>query len=166
MLDDTPGWAASARALFTNIIFLSTVSSLICAQVLKGILYIYNGYQKKREVVKVFVWRTGGMPSSHAAVVSSLCTSIFFLEGLASNLFIFSVCFALVVLRDSMGVRFSTGQLAQGLNHLGKQVSEKAGLDFHSVKEIQGHTPLEVVIGALLGILVAVGLRLFLRLFS
>jgi acid phosphatase family membrane protein YuiD len=154
-------------ALFTNLIFLSTVSSFICAQVLKGILFVYNGYlNKKRELVKVFVWRTGGMPSSHAAVVCSLCTSIFILEGLTSNLFIFSVCFALVVLRDSLGVRFSTGQLAQELNHLGKQVSEKTGLDFHPVKEIQGHTPLEVVIGALLGISVAIGLRFILRLFS
>ena len=146
------------KALFTNLIFLSTVSSFVCAQVLKGILFIYNGYlNKKRELVKVFVWRTGGMPSSHAAVVCSLCTSIFFLEKLTSNLFIFSVWFTLVVMRDALGVRRSAGLQARALNNLGRQISDNSGIIFHPVKEIQGHTPLEVAVGGLLGIFIAAG---------
>ncbi|MDR2718790.1 MAG: divergent PAP2 family protein [Treponema sp.] len=162
MLDDASVKIASFKALFDNMIFLSTLLSLCGAQVLKGIIHILNGYRKrKRELVEVLVWRTGGMPSSHAAVVSSLCTSIAFVEGISSNLFVFSFWFALVVLRDAMGVRLSTGLLAKGLNNLGRQVSEKTGLNFHPVKEIQGHTPMEVVIGGLLGIFIATGLHLF-----
>jgi len=162
MLDDALTQTASFTAIFDNMIFLSTVLSLCCAQVLKGIIHVLYGYRKKkRELVKILVWRTGGMPSSHAAVVSSLCTSIAFVEGIDSNLFIFSFWFALVVLRDAMGVRLSTGLLAKGLNNLGRQVSEKTGLTFYPVKEIQGHTPLEVVIGGLLGIFIATGLHLF-----
>jgi len=163
MLGDSSTKIASFKAIFENMIFLSTLLSLCSAQVLKGIIYILNSRRrkKKRELVEVLVWRTGGMPSSHAAVVSSLCTSIAFVRGIASDLFIFSFWFALVVLRDAMGVRLSTGLLAKGLNNLGRQVSEKTGLDFHPVKEIQGHTPMEVVIGGLLGIFIAAGLHLF-----
>jgi uncharacterized protein len=162
MLDDDSVKLASFKALFDNMIFLSTILSLCGAQVMKGIIQILNDRRKKkRELVEIFIWRTGGMPSSHAAVVCSLCTSIALVEGIASNLFVFSFWFALVVLRDAMGVRRSTGILSKGLNNLGKQVSEGTGLDFRPVKEIQGHTPLEVVIGGLLGIFIATGLHLF-----
>jgi acid phosphatase family membrane protein YuiD len=130
--------------------------------VLEGLLYVFKGRRKKtRELFEIVTWSTGGMPSSHAAVVCSLCTSIAFAEGIASNLFIFSFWFALVVLRDAMGVRRSTGLLARALNNLGKQTAEKTGLDFRPVKEIQGHTPLEVAVGGLLGIFIAAGLYLF-----
>jgi acid phosphatase family membrane protein YuiD len=146
---------------FENKIFLSSVSSLCTAQVLKGIIYTLKGRKKKtRELVEIVTWRTGGMPSSHAAVVSSLCTSIAFVEGLVSNLFIFSFWFALVVLRDALGVRRSAGLLAKSLNNLGRQTAAKAGVEFSPVKEIQGHTPLEVVVGVLLGIFIAAGFNL------
>jgi len=135
---------------------MATIVSLCCAQVLKIMVYAFNIRGKKmRELVEILAWRTGGMPSSHAAVVGSLCASIAFTEGIASNLFVFSFWFALVVLRDAMGVRRSAGLMAKALNELGKQASEKTGLDFRLVKEIQGHTPLEVVVGSLLGISIA-----------
>jgi acid phosphatase family membrane protein YuiD len=154
--------SASLRALSENMIFLSSVCSLVSAQLLKSILFIVNRRKRKsRELVEILIWRTGGMPSSHAALVSSLCTSIAFVKGIASDLFVFSFWFALVVLRDAMGVRRSAGLLAKALNNLGKQASEKTGLEFHSVKEIQGHTPLEVVVGAFIGVFIAVGINLF-----
>jgi acid phosphatase family membrane protein YuiD len=61
----------------------------------------------------------------------------------------------MVVMRDAMGVRRATGLQARSLNQLGREVSEKLGVDFHPVKEIQGHHPLEVIIGSLLGIFIA-----------
>jgi acid phosphatase family membrane protein YuiD len=153
--------SASLRALFSNMIFLSSICSLCLAQILKSILFLVNRRNKKsRELVEILIWRTGGMPSSHAALVSSLCTSIAFVKGIASDLFIFSFWFALVVLRDAMGVRRSAGLLAKALNNLGSQAAEKTGLDFHAVKEIQGHTPMEVVVGASLGIVIATGINL------
>jgi acid phosphatase family membrane protein YuiD len=151
----------SIRALFENKIFLCSICSLFLAQVLKSILYILKRRKKKsRELVEILIWRTGGMPSSHAALVSSLCTSIAFVKGIADDLFIFSFWFALVVLRDAMGVRRSAGLLAKALNSLGRQAAEKIGLEFRTVKEIQGHTPLEVVVGASLGIIIAAGINL------
>ncbi|MDR1586617.1 MAG: divergent PAP2 family protein [Treponema sp.] len=147
---------SSLKALFENLIFLSTVSSLFIAQLLKAVIFLLSGRRKKKlEFIEVIVWRTGGMPSSHSAVVTSLAASIAFAEGLSSNLFIIAFWFALVVVRDAMGVRRSAGLLAKALNNLGKQAAEKVDIDFRTVKEIQGHTPLEVIVGGLLGIFIA-----------
>jgi acid phosphatase family membrane protein YuiD len=153
--------AASLKAFFENPIFLSSVSSLFVAQLLKGIIYVFSVRRSKtRELIEILAWRTGGMPSSHAALVCALSTSAAFVEGIASNLFVFSFWFALVVLRDAMGVRRAAGMQAKSLNLLGKQTADKLGVDFHTVKEIQGHTPIEVVVGGLLGIFIAAGFSL------
>ena len=160
MLDDASG-QETYKTFFENMIFLTSFSSLFTAQLLKGIIYILKNRKRKTvELVEIIAWRTGGMPSSHAALVCSLCTSIAFMEGVTSNFFVFSFWFALVVLRDSMGVRRSAGLLARALNSLGKQAADKNGLDFNSVKEIQGHSPLEVVVGGLLGIFISAGFHL------
>ena len=159
MPDDASSRNIALKSLFENMIFLSTALSLCIAQLLKGIIYILRRRKRKtRELIEIIAWRTGGMPSSHAALVGSLTTSIAFVEGIHSNLFIFSFWFSLVVLRDAMGVRRSAGLLAKALNSLGRQAVEKAGIDFHAVKEIQGHTPLEVLVGVFLGIFIAAGL--------
>jgi acid phosphatase family membrane protein YuiD len=164
MLADASLKVDSFRSLLENRIFLSSISSLCVAQFLKVIKYIIESGPKrnKLELIQILTWRTGGMPSSHAALVCSLCASVAFVEGIASNLFIFSFWFALLVLRDAMGVRRSAGLLAKGLNSLGELVAEKTGLDFKRVKEIQGHTPPEVVAGGLLGIFIATAINLFL----
>jgi len=107
------------------------------------------------------IWRTGGMPSSHAAIVCALVTSVGIYEGLDSNLFIFSLIFAMVVLRDAVGVRRAAGLQAKALNNLGRQYAKLTGMEFHSVKEIQGHTPLEVLVGVVLGIAIAFSSVLF-----
>ena len=152
----------SFKAFFENTIFLSSVISLFSAQLLKGIVYVISRRKKKtRELAEIVFWRTGGMPSSHSALVCSLATSVAFVEGVGSTVFIISFWFALVVLRDAVGVRRLAGLLAKSLNELGKQTSEKFTIPFRSVKEIQGHTPLEVLVGGLLGIVIAIGLNLF-----
>ena len=150
---------AAVKSLVGNKILLSTVSSLLIAQILKIVFYLITHKHKdyrKWDVIETMIWRTGGMPSSHSAIVCSLVTAAGFSEGVSSNFFVFCIVFAMVVLRDSMGVRRAAGIQAKALNSLGKQSAEKTGLEFHSVKEIQGHTPLEVLVGALLGILIAV----------
>jgi len=154
--------AETLKSLFGNMIFLSTVSSLCIAQVLKLVFYLIKNKNKKRwDAIETVIWRTGGMPSSHSAVVCSLATAIGICEGVESTFFIFSLIFAMVVLRDSVGVRRAAGLQAKALNNLGKQAAKFSGLDFHSVKEIQGHTPLEVLVGSCLGILIAVIFKIF-----
>jgi len=109
------------------------------------------------EAIQTAIWSTGGMPSSHSALVCSLTTSAGIKQGISSDFFIFSLIFALVVLRDSLGVRRAAGLQAKALNALGKQAAEKLGLEFNPVQEINGHTMLEVLVGGILGVLIAVG---------
>jgi len=149
--------ALAIKSLFENKLFLSTVSSLIIAQILKMVFYLVTTKKRKKwDAIETMIWRTGGMPSSHSAVVCALATSAGLNESVDSNFFVLCLVFAMVVLRDSVGVRRAAGLQARALNMLGRQSAKLTGLDFHSVKEIQGHTPLEVLVGSLLGILIAV----------
>ena len=149
--------AAAFKSLFENIIFLAPGISWFTAQAIKVIIFILTHRRSRlKDIIETAIWRTGGMPSSHSAVVCSLTTSVGFSEGISSNLFIFCIWFALVVLRDALGVRRAAGLQAKALNNLGRQFAEKSGSEFQSVKEIQGHTPQEVMVGAFLGIFIAV----------
>ena len=146
----------SLKDFFENPIFLSTVSSWFFAQFIKAVIIVLNGRKKSpRDVLETLFWRTGGMPSSHASMVTALATSVAFREGLGSTIFMVIFWIALIVMRDAMGVRRSSGIQAKVLNLLGKDVSEKIDIKYHPVKEVNGHTPLEVVVGGLLGIFIA-----------
>jgi acid phosphatase family membrane protein YuiD len=147
--------AASLKSFVENPIFLSSVLSWFIAQIIKTVVVLLKKKRNMRDVVETIVWRTGGMPSSHAALVSSMTVSVAFLEGIQSNLFVVSFFLSLIVLRDAVGVRRSSGLQSRALNTLGKQMMEKLDAEFHPVKEVHGHKPLEVVLGALLGIFIA-----------
>ena len=96
----------------------------------------------------------GGMPSSHSAVVTGLATMIGKSQGIESPMFALSVVFAFVVMYDAAGIRRAAGKQAKLLNKIvetpglsGIQVSEK-------LVEVLGHTPTQVLVGAIIGILV------------
>jgi hypothetical protein len=151
----------SFRPFFENPVFLSTISSMFVAQLIKAIIVLLRSSRRSpREIASTLLWRTGGMPSSHSALVTALTVSVGFKEGVGSSLFIVTFAIALIVIRDSMGVRRSSGLQARSLNLLGKRVSEKMGIEYHPVKEIQGHAPLEVLVGSLLGIFIATAFAL------
>lgn len=94
----------------------------------------------------------GGMPSSHAAVVTSLATLIGKNEGVDTPLFALSVIFAFVVMYDAAGVRRAAGKQAKLLN----KIIETPGLKMEEVQEklveVLGHTPTQVIVGAIIGI--------------
>jgi acid phosphatase family membrane protein YuiD len=140
-----------------NPIFLSSLTSFLMAQLIKTVIMLLRFRKKSaRDVIESLIWRTGGMPSSHVALVSSMAASTALVEGIGSNLFQISFWFALVVIRDALGVRRSSGLQARVLNVLGKQVSDRLEVDFHPLKEVHGHTPLEAVVGGLLGLFIAI----------
>jgi acid phosphatase family membrane protein YuiD len=145
----------SVKVFVENPIVLSALTSWFLAQVVKAaILLLRTNRRNGKEILETIAWRTGGMPSSHAALVSAMTTSLFFTEGF-SNLFAVSFFISLIIMRDAMGVRRSSGMQGKSLNALGRNLEERFGLEYHPVKEVQGHAPLEVVIGALLGIFIA-----------
>jgi acid phosphatase family membrane protein YuiD len=152
------------KSLLGNIVFLSAFSSLCFSQILKMVVYLLtHKHRNPLEAIQTAIWSTGGMPSSHSALACSLTTSAAFKQGISSDFFIFALVFALVVLRDSLGVRRAAGLQAKALNTLGKQASEKLGLEFNPVKEINGHSMLEVSVGGILGVLIAIGFYLVLK---
>jgi acid phosphatase family membrane protein YuiD len=148
--------AGVIKAFFENPIFLSSVSACLFSQVVKTLVVLLRSRKRSpRDIVETLAWRTGGMPSSHSALVAALATSVALLEGIGSNLFVVTFFMALIILRDSLGVRRSSGIQARVLNMLGRNLAERFHIEYHPVKEVYGHTPLEVVVGALLGIFIA-----------
>jgi len=97
---------------------------------------------------------SGGMPSSHSAVVTCLATTVGIIEGFSSSQFALAVGFALVVMYDAAGVRRAAGRQARILNQL--ITSNKKIDNNEKLKELLGHTPVEVAVGAIVGVLWAI----------
>jgi uncharacterized protein len=136
-----------------NKILLIALCSWAIAQILKVIVILF---QEKRIAWNYF-FTSGGMPSAHTATVCALATSIAMLEGMGSVAFGITAVLAVIVMYDAAGVRQSVGQHSAILNLIVKEMSTKLTKlerekDF---REFIGHTPFQVLIGALLGVLVA-----------
>lgn len=150
------------RLFLTSPVFLAGISSWLIAQFIKTLINLLKAkIHSAGELVELMLWRTGGMPSSHSALVTSLCTTIAFRNGLNSDLFFISFVFLLVVVRDAFGVRRSSGIQAKKINELGNQLKNKNILeDYKGIKEVNGHTPMQVILGCLLGFLVGLAFSL------
>ena len=130
----------------------SGIMAAFFAQVLKFIIYTLKS---ERINFKIFT-TTGGMPSSHSAGVMGLATSIGLIAGFDSLVFAVSFGFALITMYDAAGVRRAAGKTAACLN---KMMDDFYKHDVQAIggklKELLGHTPLEVIMGAIFGILFA-----------
>lgn len=103
---------------------------------------------------------TGGMPSSHSAVVASLMTAIGLSEGFDSPIFAVSFVFSFIVMYDAAGVRLAAGKQAKVLNQLINSKQVKVDTN-EKLKELLGHTPIQVFVGAIYGIIVGYIVMLF-----
>lgn len=140
--------------LIDNRIFMASVTGWLVAQILKTVIHMWFN----RKFVAERLVGSGGMPSSHSATVCALVTAVGIEYGGGGFQFALASIFAIIVMYDAMGVRRETGIQAKVLNemmdmltNMGKQMSIEEKL-----KEFVGHTPLQVLMGALLGILIAV----------
>ncbi len=148
-------------AFFTQPVLLSCVFSWLSAQLIKTLIALFS--RKIRSIGEMFellFWRTGGMPSSHSALVATLCTTIGFRDGVGSDIFILALAFFLVTVRDALGVRRASGIQAKTLNKLGTDLKNKELVDFKPVKEVHGHKPAEVMMGCLLGFFIGLAFSL------
>ncbi len=144
--------------LLQNPVFLSGILSWLSAQFIKTVVALLLGKIKDiRELIALLFWRTGGMPSSHSALVCSVTTSIGVSSGVNTDIFVLACCFSLVVIRDALGVRRASGLQAQSINEIGKALQSKDIIEYKRIKEVHGHKPLEVAIGCLLGFFVGIG---------
>ena len=101
---------------------------------------------------------TGGMPSSHSAIVMGLTAAIGKYAGLTSAAFAIALIFTFVVMYDAAGLRRAAGRQAEVLNRLVEDLVHMRGVQEERLRELLGHTPVEVLVGAVLG--VAVGILL------
>ena len=157
-----PGFREQFLLFIYNPIFLSCVFSWIGAQFIKtAINLIYGRIHSFGDLIETMLWKTGGMPSSHSALVTSLCTTIGIKHGINSDLFVFALAFFLVTIRDAFGVRRSSGLQAKKINELGTEFGDNKLIDDSTpIKEVNGHTPMEVLCGCLVGFFVGLAFSL------
>ena len=144
------------KDFFSNYVLMSAIVAWFSAQVIKVIVDLC---QKEHTSLSKIFFSTGGMPSSHSSSVVALCIACALGEGLSSPYFAITLVLAGVVMIDASGVRYETGKQAKILNKIMREMFQGNAEEFNiGLKELVGHTPFQVFMGALLGIVVAVAM--------
>lgn len=151
--------------LLENRVLLAGVTGWASAQVLKAI--IYTVLNKKFVLERLF--GDGGMPSGHSATVSAMAMMSLLHYGVGSFEFAISAMLAIIVMHDAMGVRLETGKQAEVINELTSLIEEiiddlnneetlekkfQKVFSEEKLKEFVGHTPLQVIAGCILGLVI------------
>ncbi len=134
-------------ALLDNTVLFWSLLSCLIAQFLKIIFNFFS----TRKISFGIMFETGGMPSSHSALISGATSGIGFQLGFDSPIFALAIAVSLIVMYDASGVRKSSGIQAAEINNLSKKLNPKSDL---KLKETLGHTKFEVIVGSILGPLI------------
>jgi acid phosphatase family membrane protein YuiD len=143
------------EAWVSNRVFMSWLAACLVAQAIKILL----GMIRQRRFDFRWLIGTGGMPSTHAAGVTSLSIAIGLQTGFHSALFATAVAFTVITLFDAQGVRRWSGRQAQVLNKMMEDMYFKRRIQEQRLKELLGHTPVEVLAGMGVGAVTALALR-------
>ena len=143
-------------ALNWNYVLVTAISASLTAQLIKVLLnlFIFHRFIAER------MWGAGGMPSSHSATVCAMVVATGRYCGVNSAVFAVAAVLSIIVMYDAMGVRYENGEQAKLLNRMFTEWmdQESDALPFlkngKKLKEMVGHTPIEVLTGAVLGILI------------
>ena len=139
-----------------NYTLLSSVYGWCVAQFAK----ILTGMLREERISIIrLLFSTGGMPSSHSAMTSALCVASGMEYGIGSFQFTISFVIAAIVMRDAAGVRKEVGKQAIIINRMQEKLFSWP-IDDATLKELVGHTPLQVLIGAIVGVVAALVMRL------
>lgn len=140
-------------ALSWNYVLTTAITAALMAQLIKILLnlFIFHRFIAER------MWGAGGMPSAHSATVCAMVVATGRYCGTNSTLFALATLFSIIVMYDAMGVRYETGEQAKIINRLFREWIDQESEVFSflgdkKLKEMVGHTPIEVVSGAALGI--------------
>ncbi|MCU0569223.1 MAG: divergent PAP2 family protein [Oculatellaceae cyanobacterium Prado106] len=139
-------------AILTNSVLVVSIIACLLAQVIKVIVELaQHGKLNFRSLVG-----TGGMPSAHSALVTALATGVGQSAGWGSSEFAIAVIFAIIVMYDAAGVRQAAGKQARILNQiLDELFQEDSKFNEDRLKELLGHTPVQVIAGSALGAIVS-----------
>ncbi|MBU4228217.1 divergent PAP2 family protein [bacterium] len=142
---------ADLSLIFRNKIIIIAFITWVLNQSLK--LMVFYITEKKWDMRR-FVG-AGGMPSTHSALSICVATTIGLKEGWDSPLFAFAIVIAFIIMADAAGVRRETGEQAKVLNKIILEFFEERKIRDKNLKELVGHTPFEVIVGAFIGIVMA-----------
>ena len=137
--------------LLANRVFMVALVAWLLAQTLKVLIYLY----RDRRLDLRHIVSSGGMPSSHSALVTALATAVAITEGARSTIFAVAVIFAAVVMYDAAGVRQAVSIQARILNRMLDEIFVEQRFNEKRLRELIGHSPIEVVVGGGLGVVVA-----------
>lgn len=137
--------------IMDNKILFAALLSWLVAQVLKVLLTLFN--EHRLDLHKLI--SSGGMPSSHSAISTSLAIGVGQLYGYDSALFAIAAVLSFIVMYDAANVRLEAGKQAALLNRIIDVMQDPNVTMEVRLKELLGHTPLQVAAGAVLGIVVA-----------
>ena len=140
------------KAFFGNYLLISAVFGWLIAQFMKIFTGAFSG--KGFHIKHMFA--NGGMPSSHSATVLALTTSSAVQYGFGSPAFAISAILSIIVMNDAFGVRYETGEQAKILNRITRELFSGKTEEINTgLKELVGHTPFQVLVGAIVGIVTA-----------
>jgi uncharacterized protein len=148
---ELPKAGDTLEAFFNNRVLQATLFPWATAQVLKVVLDFFQ----RRKLNLRLLTSSGGMPSSHSALVIALVTAIAIRDGAGSSLFALSLVLAMVVVGDATGVRRNAGIQARILNQIIDELFQGHPISEVHLRELLGHTPIEVFAGGLLGMLMS-----------
>jgi acid phosphatase family membrane protein YuiD len=135
----------------------------IIASTLAQVLKIFTFWRQTGELNWTRMYETGGMPSSHSAMVGALVAAIGLEEGFGSPYFAIATILAMIVIYDSAGVRRAAGTHARVLNQIIAELLQGHPIQETRLKELLGHTRMEVTVGVLFGIALSVSWLLLLK---
>lgn len=136
--------------VFSNPVLIAALTTWVLAQALK----VPIEYYRRRVWNWALLFRAGGMPSSHAALVTCAAHTIGLFNGFDSSLFALSVVIAMVVIYDATGIRRQAGRHAQLINAIVSDLASGHLIEGKKLREVLGHTPLEALAGMLLGLII------------
>jgi len=139
------------QQIIQNEVLKVSLLSWLVAQILK----VLSTFAKEKRIDLYRLVGSGGMPSSHSSFVMGLSTAIGLKNGWTSDEYAIALAFALIVMYDASGVRRAVGKQAIILNQLIKDWQKHKPIKEKQLKELIGHTPIEVIVGGLIGILIA-----------
>ena len=129
------------------------LAPLVAWAIAQAAKVILTSMRQRRLNLRVLA-ETGGMPSSHAAIVMGMTTAVGKYAGVSSASFAVALIFSFVVMYDAAGLRRAAGRQAAILNRLVEDLMHMRGVQEQRLRELLGHTPFEVVVGAILGVVV------------
>jgi acid phosphatase family membrane protein YuiD len=141
----------SLNELLANQVAQATFFAWATAQVLKVLIELIW----RRKLDLRLLTSAGGMPSSHSAIVCALATAVGIHDGVSSSLFAITLVLAVVVMYDAAGVRRAAGVQARILNQIIDELFQGHPISETRLRELIGHTPIQVVVGAALGIVLS-----------